>query len=514
MKLRELKNAFGPELLAWVSNDDDLDAKLNEEVADGPLAMLVDPARDVNRARGILFGRLATVAAGSQLNQARADVGGALPDPPSPLDTLQAPLWRLAVAAYPVLLLERAAQRFGMDSRMGSSVYCAGPDEDAFKAEVLADRHLGSVFTGGGPQDLDTVCTVVTNAGRGGSMQLAVMSSALIRQAEALTRFRGALNAKTLATAAVELCDVWRKLATDGTVEVPAYVALRGATLASECPACQLPWGTLRPMRRDQLAVIPEQARPTTIATADPDRDLAGLLLETSFSLVAKFGVDLHKGQAFFNDDPQRDYLWSRAEDTSLGLLLAAQEPVPISYGSTTIVDPTSHNFSVSFSSGGQRPLPPRALSADESAGVETWVRLVDSAKDKPIRLARRRVLRAVGRREDAEDGLIDAVIALENLFGAQGELTFRISASVAKLLKESPDERHALQKAVKKLYVRRSTVVHGQRSLAHADAVAARDEAVDYVIRCLRVLYSERPSLIAHEHRGNALVLGEPSGG
>jgi hypothetical protein len=52
------------------------------------------------------------------------------------------------------------------------------------------------------------------------------------------------------------------------------------------------------------------------------------------------------------------------------------------------------------------------------------------------VDLAVRRLLSAVSYRTDPADKLIDAAVALENLFGTrQGEVTFRIAAATARLM-------------------------------------------------------------------------------
>src|SRR5437870_11641195 len=69
------------------------------------------------------------------------------------------------------------------------------------------------------------------------------------------------------------------------------------------------------------------------------------------------------------------------------------------------------------------RPLMPIVLSRAEATKWGEWIRLIDDRRVKNIDVAIRRTLFATADRLDPNDGLVDAVIALENLVGSrQGE--------------------------------------------------------------------------------------------
>jgi hypothetical protein len=68
--------------------------------------------------------------------------------------------------------------------------------------------------------------------------------------------------------------------------------------------------------------------------------------------------------------------------------------------------------------------------------------------------------------REKAPERLVDLAIALESMFtpsSAHTELTFRISQNVSQLIGEDAPSRIEVSKLVKKLYERRSALLHGQ---------------------------------------------------
>lgn len=63
-----------------------------------------------------------------------------------------------------------------------------------------------------------------------------------------------------------------------------------------------------------------------------------------------------------------------------------------------------------------------------------------------------------LGERRNPDDALLDAVIAWENLVGAdEGETTLRITTALAWLLNRSPSERAATEERLRVLYRLRS---------------------------------------------------------
>lgn len=86
--------------------------------------------------------------------------------------------------------------------------------------------------------------------------------------------------------------------------------------------------------------------------------------------------------------------------------------------------------------------------------------------------------------RERAPERLVDLAIALESMFtpsSAHTELTFRISQNVSQLIGEDAATRVEISKQVKKLYDRRSALMHGQYDYAKfARGEFVSDEEVD----------------------------------
>jgi hypothetical protein len=78
-------------------------------------------------------------------------------------------------------------------------------------------------------------------------------------------------------------------------------------------------------------------------------------------------------------------------------------------------------------------------ISADNVPEVEGWASRLEVLHDSRLDIAAERLSRARAERNSWEDQLIDAVIAWENVCGGSTETTFRVTASLAKLIEQQP---------------------------------------------------------------------------
>lgn len=138
-------------------------------------------------------------------------------------------------------------------------------------------------------------------------------------------------------------------------------------------------------------------------------------------------------------------------------------------------------------------------LNEDEFASWMKWIDLFynDGPLFQRIEIGLERLSDSIYGFQTMQDGLINAAIALENLFGiTQGELTHRLSLAVARTLGDSLDSREYLYKQTQNLYKMRSKVVHGN-TLNSKNILELRKllaEAIDIYKRCL--------DQIVHHHR------------
>lgn len=112
--------------------------------------------------------------------------------------------------------------------------------------------------------------------------------------------------------------------------------------------------------------------------------------------------------------------------------------------------------------------------------------------------IATRRVLSAHADRVDPADGLIDSMVALESLFGTgQGEVTLRLSITLARLLETDISRRWQRMRDVKTLYGLRSQISHGGQ-VRPTDLAQGHERAAALALDVLRCLFFDRPELIA----------------
>jgi hypothetical protein len=221
-----------------------------------------------------------------------------------------------------------------------------------------------------------------------------------------------------------------------------------------------------------------------------------------------EFDLESYKG-------PSKELLEAHADlDRAIDLVrltltlgLDRDPPVAVMPTWRLIADPTTV-YSPSWSMA--NPIPSAAqISSDDEVGLERWASIIDRHHHPSLGLAIRRTLGSIAMRQDPADGLVDAVIALENMFGTgQSEVGFRLSAALAWLLESEAEARVARQKAVTKLYNLRSKIVHGS-DVDPTKLYSERMAASQLAVESLRKLFADWPELIPEgDQRGKLLIL------
>ncbi len=146
-----------------------------------------------------------------------------------------------------------------------------------------------------------------------------------------------------------------------------------------------------------------------------------------------------------------------------------------------------------------------------EVSDLEEWARTIEAAHSPTVDIAATRLVSAVARRRDRVDALIDAVMVWENLLGTSTEVTFRVTAALAKSLEPDPSRRSSLRKSLADIYGIRSRIIHGA-AVEQSKANDAARQAIDAAVRILRQFYRRGPGWLAlpsHE-RADAILLEE----
>lgn len=441
----------------------------------------------------------------TSVNALRARAGGELPAPTKAEGTPDRCLEQLARDCYPAVLLPPARPELRIPGRFDylTPVTHRHPEREVFEQLVMEDEKLANLFPDHS-DDAGHTGLYYTNLGHGGSIQLWTLAEGLISAAYSALSLGGTtthdLVVEQSATNLVNL----RKLVGGKPVRSKARLGIAGIQLQG-AEHFDTPWGVLRPTtveEKNRIGMGP--ATPTDAVLEVPV--IIRLFLgsgvppegETGPGDLGKVSVDLHK------DLEER---WSKL---ALSIFLGTeQQPSIAGSHSWTIFDEVFTGVSgMSFSSlpwGGSW-----AISPDQLTAIEAWTGLIEKNYHRSLEVARDRIIKAVAHSQHPADGLIDAVIALENLFGtssAQGELIFRISTGCAWLLEDSPDKRKTLRKEVREIYDERSKIVHGNSP--GADAWKRKDQAVALVRRSFHILLKERPELISNRDRSSELSLG-----
>lgn len=198
-------------------------------------------------------------------------------------------------------------------------------------------------------------------------------------------------------------------------------------------------------------------------------------------------------------------------ENICLSLSLSCKRDPHISYNKCWIVlyDPFDLEEKRYIDSSFYVPTLYYAGNETEKIDFEEWFSLLSKTNDEKIRLAKRKIISSASERLKPIDGFIDSIIAWENLFGdPNGELSFRITSAISKLLENDKSKRLSLQKELKEIYSVRSKVVHGSKELNDNEAIEKRDVSLKIGIGCLEKLYKDYPELINVENRAIRLLL------
>lgn len=412
-------------------------------------------------------------------------------------DALLRPILELAQDYYPALLLPREHSPFDRSPfpiPLGLATLRA-PANAAVAAALTEDEALRKLFPKG-DIELDSYSRqFIARSGRGSSAMVSFLPTTFLINAEPQAWRTGTRTRRSYLQAVRNEVEGARRLAIGEETMVRVSVGLAPADVPEDWRV-STPWGLLRAPNSWERRWAPEQA---------------GAVLDVDFPMAAIFGKpDTIKGSAAEEFSRPRRELEANINRLRLALVLATpgDRPFALSQVWQLIPDPLQL---LGFQYGFAQPKPGAGDMKDESE-LRRWCRLVRNRHCSSLDLPARRLLSALTTRTQPEDGLLDAMVALESLFGTgQGEIGFRLSIALAWLLDSDHASRARRQKQVGDLYNKRSKIVHGAH-LKSKDAEKAQREATQLVIEAMRTLYSERPELIDDDQRGKTLALtGQP---
>ncbi|MCI5209227.1 MAG: hypothetical protein D3910_10630, partial [Candidatus Electrothrix sp. ATG2] len=256
-------------------------------------------------------------------------------------------------------------------------------------------------------------------------------------------------------------------------------------------------WGVIRPVGEGISELVPRHSSVTRISGK---QYRLGFVLESTYPYKVNFTDEAEdrKSPKEINDAAKR--INETNENISFCFSLACDRnpPVGMSLAWTMVFDPINHGTQVTSNSIRRSPMPFYLVrDTKESDALIEWSKRIKKTDDKNIQLAIKRILSAINERTNPIDSFIDTVIAWENLFGANAELGFRISVSIAKLLGETEAQIKGIQKKVNDYYNKRSKIVHGVNEVTNEEAINFREECLDITLKVIRKLYTEKVELI-----------------
>jgi hypothetical protein len=342
-------------------------------------------------------------------------------------------------------------------------------------------------------EQLDSSVTIMSTSGRGGSVQVPLLGPQLIRCAALRAGWPDRHDEDAFFEQLDATLDQLRRLARRRSVDVPARVGLGGVTL---------PHGHRLQTELGTLTAAPSE---DALWPGMPVPDVV---------LTSRFPVRYTRTTAEQAAGPTDEFwtAWrtfeSRVDKLRLAVLLATwpQGPVTLRLVSTEIFDPL---FAGTRQSRFVPQLPRAELSRSAEQDIRTWAQRIAEHFDQRIAQAIRRTLSAADQLREPDDALVDAVIALESLFGTgKSEVGFRLQLAIAFLLGDTDEQRNRIFEQVGELYAARSALVHGE-SASSPRVNALRQDAVELAVRCFRLLFTSHHQLITTDARGKAIILG-----
>ncbi len=445
----------------------------------------------------------------SRPNVLRRAAGGSIPRVRG-CDPAERALATLARDFYPTLLLDppAIAMRMGLPrwrQRTWSMfpVSFRHPASAEFEAAVEADSLLNALFPWMTPESGKSGF-IWTSLGTGRGIQLSMLSHDLLIATLFKLTLDGDFDQAAFMAGSIEQLRLLRRLVDGKQVPVRCSVAFVGAELRGQ--PLKTPWGTVRAPSNGEL----------DFRADTPVAHTQELVLETEIPLKLWIDTDPPAPDGGIPPNPFADEvgetyaaIQQKADRLALTLLLGIDRNpvVAIARTWTLIENPLNQGPTLSWVQNAA-PLHPHVLMTVDRRRIRTWAAQIERNYSERIEIAVKRTLSSLTTRGDATDRLIDAVVALENLFGTNsGELTFRISAGCAYLLERDATRRVEVQKEVSRLYGTRSKIVHGTHAPPAHEVEPDAAAAATFAVRSLRALF-RRPDLIADKDRARRLIL------
>jgi hypothetical protein len=411
----------------------------------------------------------------------------------------------LCIAVFPYFLLPTSVDD-PITASLVLPTFFMTPEGSAFANALLGDERIRKLFHTVSDKEHETLGTVYTSSGHGGSLQLSTMLEIIFQSADALCRIWNDRSLVKFISAVDLLLKVIRKAISGESVTIPGVLLFSGVGVPENIEIdtrigkiCAIPSGILE--------FIPSSARPVT-----RDGKLMGCMLvfDVDYEIAIFKRNDIQVGKEWPTHLPN-ERLNRISTEVALAVALAIGENrlASMQYTCHFFVDPLmirSMSWRARFS-----PQPEYVILEDNDVGeLVKWVDLVSSVPRDGILVSVRRYLSALNERTDPADSLIDSIIAMESLFGERSEISLAVSSCASRLIGVDEQDRREIFQDVKKLYNLRSEIVHGRRVHRREELLKASARSSRILTDCIRKLYADRSELLSMSsvERAKAILL------
>lgn len=430
----------------------------------------------------------------------RGICGGDKPIRKSETDEILNYCFEVAGREYPTLLMQQS----GMAAKQYNYNQKYPTDFEKFKALITEDE-ISKLLND--KQHWESALKFVTDDGVSHFTQIVQLLENVITISFQNCTFRGETTYQELTCEIERQVSFLRKLVNREEAEHSSFIGIVGLSL-----------GEVGELNFEDLIVrqFDDVNSPNKIAKmAMYNRNQQGEI--TSFGCVGEIIhrtklTDEVKDYSSSNSRMTNEYIKKIENAFSLALIFTTFEPKGFKYVFSTMGLCTSPAGNFSYNSDNR----PHGMLSIKECHIEKlgmWYHMLKNTDLKTVELPLRKLSQAVFERKNPTDSFIDAITALEGMFGAQGETLFKVSTSVSRFLYDSFEERTKSKKTIKKLYDIRSKLVHGANDSVPSNEVI--EESTNQILElCFSVisklLQDEKLLALQPHERINLIVYGE----
>lgn len=435
-------------------------------------------------------------------NKWRANCGGGIPSAENK-DKLTASFQTLGIETFPAFLMKepkmvQIISGISIERRLKLNV-------PIFEL-ITSDNCLNQLFNIVGDSEMNTYCSYVASTGQGGSIQLATLIDIVLVNSYYLMLLNGENDIHSYLKYIETNINLLREIAINRKTTVPVFIGYSNVALP-QTTSIKIPQGQLMSFDEKFLKILPEKMRPIISGGVRSAFLYKGELAYTFKYTKLDIGNDFRWPTEMKQN---REIVEQVDEDICIATSLACKRTPAVSLCRQwiAIFDPLNYGIKLSWSSTRKTPNPFYKCSENDIGNIAKWCNKIYNTEDSKIRLAKRKTINAISYRQNPIDGFIDAIIAWENLFGANAELSFRISSAISCLLEKEKSKRKNLFKKLKDTYNTRSSIVHGVKEISHKKAKAYREFSLEICLACITELYENYPKLIDKDDRSLTILL------